>query len=397
MGYRSVLSNSKFLFLWIGQITSQLADRVFIYVLMIVAYTLTRSNLGVSIPMLSFGIPSVLFSSFAGVYVDRLDRKGIMIVSNILRGAIVLLIIPVVSRSLVLTFLVSLLVYTVAQFFAPAEASSIPELVEKKNLIVANSLFMTTWMGASVMGFGLGAPLVNFLGEKATFVIVAVLYFISAGAIFMIPLMFRELHLGVKQHILKDFIAGFEFIRRKIIILFALLKLFIATSAIAVLSLLAITYAKEVLQIGARNFGYLIFSVGFGMFFGMGILNSITKYFSKGIIVILTFIFSSIILLLLSVFNNIYLALILTFFLGIGNIFVTSTIQTILQERIPRGIRGRIFGVQNMLINSAFTLPVLLFGLLGDIYGVKTAIAILGIIVLSTGLSGIFVSKFRKA
>lgn len=138
-----------------GQLLSQLADRIFIYVLMILAYTLTRSNLGVSIPMLSFGIPSILFGSLAGVYADRLDRKGIMVISCILRGLLILLLVPLVNKSVPLIFLVSLFIYTVAQFFAPAESSSIPELVEKKNLIVANSLFVITWMGASMLGFGL--------------------------------------------------------------------------------------------------------------------------------------------------------------------------------------------------------------------------------------------------
>ena len=73
--FSAVLRNKNFLFLWIGQVLSQLADRIYIYVLVIVAYNLTRTNLGVSVPMLSFGIPSVLFASFAGVYVDRWNRK----------------------------------------------------------------------------------------------------------------------------------------------------------------------------------------------------------------------------------------------------------------------------------------------------------------------------------
>ena len=102
--FLSVLSNGGFLMLWLGQLFSQLADRVFIYVLMIIAYSLTRSNLGVAVPLLSFGIPSLLFGSFAGVFADRMDRKGIMVVSAILRGLLILLIIPLVGKSMILIF-----------------------------------------------------------------------------------------------------------------------------------------------------------------------------------------------------------------------------------------------------------------------------------------------------
>ena len=164
--FTKVLSNPGFLLLWLGQLNSQLADRVFVYVLMIHAYKLTQTNVGVSIPLLAFGIPSLLFGPLAGVYVDKWNRKGILTITSIIRGVLILLIIPLVSKSMVLIFLVSFLIYTTMQFFAPAETASIPELVNKDDLIVANSLFMITWMGASVIGFGLGAPLVNYFGNE---------------------------------------------------------------------------------------------------------------------------------------------------------------------------------------------------------------------------------------
>ncbi|MBU0574584.1 MAG: MFS transporter, partial [Candidatus Margulisbacteria bacterium] len=190
--FRSVFSNMGFMFLWTGQLTSQMADRVYVYVLMVAIYQLTHSNIGVSLPLLAFGIPSVLISPWAGVFVDKLDRKWIMVISGGIRGLLILLIIPLVSTSLAYIFLISLLIYSATQFFAPAETSSIPELVERRNLIIANSLFMITWMASSVVGFGLGAPILNLLGEQKTFITAAVLYFISAGAILLIPLRSKE-------------------------------------------------------------------------------------------------------------------------------------------------------------------------------------------------------------
>ncbi|OGC06628.1 hypothetical protein A3H38_05520 [candidate division WOR-1 bacterium RIFCSPLOWO2_02_FULL_46_20] len=394
--FTKVLSNPGFLLLWLGQLNSQLADRVFVYVLMIHAYKLTQTNVGVSIPLLAFGIPSLLFGPLAGVYVDKWNRKGILTITSIIRGVLILLIIPLVSKSMVLIFLVSFLIYTTMQFFAPAETASIPELVNKDDLIVANSLFMITWMGASVIGFGLGAPLVNYFGNEGTFVAAAVLYFIAAGAVVLVPLKSKEKRpLHLESSIRRDLFQGLEFIRRNSVVRYSLYKLFVATAAIAIVSLLAISYAKDVLNIGAKNFGYLILAVGVGMFVGLGLLERLSRLLTKGTIVVMSFILSGLALVALGRVSDLHLALVLIGLLGLGNIFITSLIQTILQQHIPRQIRGRVFGVQNMMINSAFVFPVILAGWLADMYGVMWALGGLGWLVLATGVAGIFLPKFR--
>ncbi|MDD5382590.1 MAG: MFS transporter, partial [Candidatus Margulisbacteria bacterium] len=351
-------------------------------------------NLGVSLPLLAFGIPSVLIGPWAGILVDRLDRKGILMVSDVVRGLLILLLIPLIAKSLLWIFLVSLLVYTAAQFFAPAESSSIPELVEKQNLIVANSLFMITWMASSVVGFGLGAPIVNLFAEKTTFVVSACLYFFSAAAILLIPLK-RPEQSKTRREIWKDILIGFEFIRRNQVVRYSLLKLFVAASAIATLSLLAISYASDVLKIGERNFGYLIIVIGVGMLFGMVTLERLRHYLKMGTIVVASFLVSGTVLIAMAFVKDVKLALFLILLLGTGNIYITSTIQTILQHRIPRQIRGRVFGVQNMLVNSAFTLPVVLFGFIADLWGIIFAIGLLGAMVFSMGVAGLFLPKFK--
>ncbi|OGC10918.1 hypothetical protein A3K48_00015 [candidate division WOR-1 bacterium RIFOXYA12_FULL_52_29] len=394
-GFGVIFSNLGFMLLWLGQLTSQLADRIFVYVLMIIIYQQTRSNLGVSLPLLAFGIPSVLVGPWAGVLVDRLDRKGILVVTAVARGLLTLLIIPFLTAPLQVIFLISLLLYTMAQFFAPAETSSIPELVDKHNLIIANALFMMTWMASSVVGFGLGAPIVNLFAEKNTLIVSAALYFISSAAILMIPI--RPRPITGKSHVLKDLLVGFEFIRRHGVVSFSLIQLFTAASAIATLSLLAISYAGDVLKIGERNFGYLIIAVGVGMLIGMFTLERIRHFLKMGTIVTASFLLSGGLIVWLALVKDLHLALVLITLLGVGNIYITSTIQTILQHRIPRQIRGRVFGVQNMLVNSAFTLPVVLFGWIADLAGITNSMAILGWVLLLVGVIGLLLPKMRPA
>ena len=131
------------------------------------------------------------------------------------------------------------------------------------------------------------------------------------------------------------------------------------------------------------------------MLIGMWSLEKISRFFKKGTIVVTSFLASGLALIALSWVKDLHWALMLIILLGVGNIYITSSIQTILQSRIPRQIRGRVFGVQNMLINSAFTFPVVLFGFIADVWGILFAIAMLGWMVFLMGVAGIFLPKFK--
>jgi MFS-type transporter involved in bile tolerance (Atg22 family) len=253
---------------------------------------------------------------------------------------------------------------------------------------------MLTWMASSVVGFGLGAPIVNIFSEKTTFIVSAGLYFFSGAVILLIPLKSREPS-KTKQESWGDLLVGFEFIRRNQVVRYSLIKLFVAASAIATLSLLAISYAGDILKIGERNFGYLIITAGVGMLLGMVTLEKLRHYFKMGTIVVGSFLASGAVLIGMAYVRDVRLASFLIFLLGVGNIYITSTIQTILQQHIPRAIRGRVFGVQNMIVNSAFTLPVVLFGVIADVWGILLAIAVLGWLVLAMGVAGLFLPKFK--
>ncbi|MBU0687687.1 MAG: MFS transporter [Candidatus Margulisbacteria bacterium] len=394
--FSHVLRNRNFLLIWLSQLVSQLADRFLLYVLLIFAYQATKSNLGVSLPMLAFGIPSVLFGPGAGVLVDRFDRKILMVISALFRGLLILAIIPFVDQSIIFVFLISFVVFSFTQVFAPAETACIPGIVEKRDLIAANSLFMMTLMGASIIGIGLAAPLTTFFGNIFVLIFAAILHFISSAATFLLTIQHRPVHKKISVAALfEELIAGLKFIFVKPVVSYALLKMLFATSVLATISLLAVSYSEQVLKIGAENFGYLVFSAGIGMVVGALFLGHYSHYFKKGWLVTFGFLSAGVVLLLLANTENLWVVLVLIFVLGLGNAFITAPLQTILHEHVPPDIRGRVFGVQHMIINSAFTFPVVLFGKLADVWGLRPVIALLGVLVLLGGFFDRFISKFK--
>ncbi|MBU0671513.1 MAG: MFS transporter, partial [Candidatus Margulisbacteria bacterium] len=261
---------------------SQLADRFLLYVLLVIAYGATRSNLGASLPLLAFGGSAVVFGPSAGVFVDRWNKKLVMVIANLLRGALILLLIPFIGHHLGEIFLLSFIIFSVSQFFAPAETASIPTLVEKRDLIAANSLFMMTLMVASIIGIGAAAPLTNFFGIRTVLIISASLHLTSTLATFMISLKHKKKSTSPSlMNLFKELIMGLEYIRRKSIIRFALAKLFFATAVLATICLLAVSFSEKILGIGAKNFGYLILAAGTGMAIGALFVGRFGHHFKK--------------------------------------------------------------------------------------------------------------------
>ncbi|MEK7377083.1 MAG: MFS transporter, partial [Candidatus Margulisiibacteriota bacterium] len=254
-----------------------------------------------------------------------------------------------------------------------------------------------TWMWSSVVGFAAGAPLVLFFGEQGAFGLAALLYFISALAVFMVNLKNNGKIKGVAtmKSVKQDLLMGFEFIKRNAVIRYSLIKMMIVTCALAVISMLAIQFAEKYLGIGAKNFGYLVLLAGAGMLAGMLALGRLSHYFKKSFIVFTGFIISGGALIFLSQTKSLYLSLFLCFVLGFGNIIINATIQTILQYKTPRSLRGRVFGIQNMMINFAFTIPVVVFGIIADSFGLSIAILTLGLMILLSGFITLISPKFR--
>lgn len=397
--FSAVLGNRSFLFLWLSQVTCQLADRLFAYVLLILAFNLTKSNLGVSMPMLAFGLASIIFAPLAGVFVDRWSKKYIMVITDILRGFLILLFpfANIFSHSMPAIFIFCFLVYSITQFFIPAENSSIPELVEGENLILANSLFMATWMFSSIIGFGLGAPLVFLTGLKGTYGVITSLYFISALFLFTIPAGKKfSAEIASFKNFAEELKTGFNFIKNNLVVAFALVKLFMATAALAAVSVLAIGYAENILKIGGQNFGYLVLATGFGMMVGVYFMGYFSHWFKKSQLVFFGFLFAGLSLVFLSAIKNIYQVLFLIFFLGFGNALITAPLQTVIHENTPENLRGRVSGILGMVVNSAFTFPAVVAGGLADIFGLAATVVALGVFLLVGGVLSFILPRFRE-
>ncbi|MGD1807004.1 MFS transporter [Dapis sp. BLCC M126] len=418
-GLLPVLKNGKFLTLWSGQVFSQLADKVYLVLMIaIIANQFQAADQTisgwVSAIMIAFTIPAVLFGAGAGVYVDRWPKKAVLVVTNIIRGGLVL-ILPIVlwlsndfhlgnlplgfCLMLLLTFLVS----TLTQFFAPAEQAVIPLIVEKRHLLSANSLYTTTMMASVIIGFAVGDPLLEFadnlvakigFGEALGKELVVGGSYAIAGLLLILLKTGEQKDLTEKEqpHILEDLRDGLRYLKNHHRVRNAIIQQIVLFSIFAALAVLAVRLAEIIPGMEAEEFGLLLAAAGVGMGIGAGMVGQLGHWFSHFQLSMIGSTGMAVSLVGLSIFNQeFWVAMVLIGILGMFGAVVGVPMQTTVQAETPEEMRGKVFGLQNNAVNIALSLPLALVGVAETFLGLSTVL--LGLAGAAI-IAGIFFSFF---
>lgn len=414
LGFLPVLRNHNFLALWSGQVFSQLADKV--YLVLMIAIISSRFQTGnqsisgwVSAIMMAFTIPAVLFGSVAGVFVDRWSKKAVLVATNVLRGGIVLAIpvllwltqdwaplagLPVGFGILLgLSFLIS----TLTQFFAPAEQAAIPLVVEHRHLLSANSLYTTTMMALVVVGFAVGEPLLaiadtltNQLGFAAGVgkeLVVGGSYAIAGFLLLLLKTGEKHSPAQEPPHVFQDLRDGLQYLGKNHRIRTALIQLVILFSVFAALAVLAVRMAEVIPGMKSSQFGFLLAAGGIGIAIGATLLGNYGQRFSPTLLSLYGSLGIAASLTGLSIFTKqLWIVLLLIALLGGFASLVAIPMQTAIQKETPPEMRGKVFGLQNNVINIALSLPLALAGVAETIIGLQAVFLSLAAIVIAGGL-----------
>ncbi len=421
----AVFRNSGFLRLWLSQVTTQIGGNMVLFGLTVIVFKSTSSNTAVSLLILSFLVPAVLFSAVAGVYVDRIDRRVILIATNLMR-AIAFVALYLVGANFALILLLNIFVSTVTVFFAPAELAMIGLLVPRRQLQAASGIFTLTLNAAFAVGFALLGPLVvKLAGPETVILVVAGLYFLAAFFCFMLPASPPPPSTEADQHsglgvgdaeravgsTLHELREGFSYIRANRTIGWSLVYLAITASLVGVLGVLGPDFARETLGLAAEDFVVVVLPLGFGIVTGILLLNAYGRYFPRRRVIEGGMIALGILLAALSAAGPIsrflqradqaggldlsgvtsLLAVVvgIAFFAGIAYGLVAIPAQTQLQEDLPEDVRGRVFGVLGMLVSVSSFLPIIVVGPISDLVGTTAVIFVMAITVLVIGIASV--------
>jgi MFS family permease len=398
-GFIAVLRRRDFRFLWAGQAASQLADKFLMFTLLIFMYSITGRASYQSALMIAYTLPSVLLSAPAGVYADRHDKRALMIGTNVVRGFMVLLIplaqfVPGVQHQAWPLIVITLLFSSAGQVFAPAEAASIPTLVARKQITEATSLFMTTVILTLVLGVPAATLCIGFFGTQAPFYVAAALFGLAGLSVWRVGTSLRNVKEGTAPapHVLRELRDGAAILRNSPALRLGLYQLALALMVVFTIFALGPVYMVKVLGRSDQDTYIVLVPATFGLIATAAVLGQRTK-FSRAAVLIGAVITASAALLVMGVVPAVLrhfdasaaliplaVPMALVFGCALGALLIPAF--TVLQERTTPESRGRIFGGIFTVINAAVAVPLLLAGIIADLFGVDRVIAALGVLLL---------------
>jgi MFS family permease len=394
------LSDRHFLYLWIAQLISQLADKILLVLL--IAIATSDAYISYSVPvnsresmiMIASTLPAIFFGSIAGIYVDLYPKRLVMMVCNICRGLLVLAI-PFLPKMLILLLITTFLISIFTQLFAPAEQSALPLLVPESYLMSANALFTLTMMGSTIVGFAIGSPLLHlFSGIKfGQELLVGGMYLIAGCILFFLP-QNELIHLSDRRHnVWQDLKDGFKYLRQTPLISGAILQLVIFYGVFAAMLKLSINLS-EIITNDRTNFGYLLAAAGTGMAIGALLLGHFGDRLVHKPLPLVGFIGMALMLAMFALVKDLWLALTLAVILGFNGSLVGVPMLTVIQKYTPENMRGKVFGLLNNAENIAISLPLAVAAVtldasiswLGEVQGLQFVMVVCSAIVLGLGL-----------
>ena len=391
IGYLFLLKkNSAFRNLWYGQVISELGNWVNSIALYALILQLTGSGMAMAAAMMAKLLPMVIISPFAGVVIDRIDRKKVLIASDILRCFTVLGFLIVDSREdLWIVYTLTLFEVALTGFFEPARSAILPSIVEKNHLVTANALSGSTWSIMLTLGAALGGFVVSFFGIKTAFILDALTYLLSAWFIIKISYPNTKYKERIKKQNssgIKGLVEGLRYlISHPTVLVFTLLKSGMAIKG-GIMTLIPLFASRLWSDPAAVSMavGILFSSRGIGSAIGPVLIR---KWLGESpkilkVAILAAFFLGSFAILVFSFSKNIWTASLSIGLSGMSGSIVWVFSTALIHLEADRKFLGRIFGIEMALLT-------LIMGISNGLVGVtidKLQITIQSVILWMSGI-----------
>ena len=382
----SLLRNTRFLRLWVGQGTSFLGDAVSMVALVVLVVQVTGSASAVGGALVARLLPT-LASPLAGVLADRLDRRLVLVASDLARAGLVVGL--VFATNLATIYVLVFLMGLARTCFNPTVRAAFPSVVGGGDLTRANALIGGTFSVSETAGPALGGLLVATVGVDAAFVLDAATYLISAVMLSLISLPRPERE-GDDAGFTEDLKAGFTYLAGSRVPLAIVLGAFLTMLTVNITIPAEIFLARETFDAGDAGYGLLVGLYGGGMVLGSALMVALGDRVRLLPVYFLGVFAMALALLATGLSPTFALALGALAVAGVANGTENVTTDTILQKRVPEAFLGRVFSVRFLGFSVGEILAYGVGGALVDASGARptyllaaAATAAAGLIILA--------------
>ncbi len=366
----TIFRNRNFLVLWGTQTISNSGDTIFTLAVVWYVLSTTNSILLVGLVVASSFLPDILVAPFAGTYIDRYNRRSILMVTYTLQACLVGgagILYSFHSLGFAYSLLTVLGLGIGEQFSSPANTAILPAVVDNENLIPANGLISSTNSFNMLGSNAIGGLLIVFLGIAAPFEYDAVSFIFAAILLFLLPYFaghpeeesFPSGTSGVQETTISMLKGGFDYLRKDGLLLrLAVLSTLVSFFALGLQGIYA-PYVRDTLSGGPALYGYFLASFALGSIFGSLVVGKFGRSVQTGHLILLGLLGQAIAILGLGFTHSQFLALSLWAMCGAAQATNIVPYQSFLQARIPRSYYGRVTTLISSMVNMPA--PLLIF------------------------------------
>jgi len=373
--FREVLRIPSFRLLWVGQLISNFGDRFsYMAVMGLILFKWEGSALDAGMMFVIMALPSIIIGPVAGVFVDRYDKKKVMIASDIVRAGLIALLSQ--AQTLVQVYVLIFLVAVVSRFFYPARSAMIPSLVEKRQLIVANSLSQATFQSSAIMGYALGGMFVALLGPVVVFYFDSVSFLVSALLISLIS--YSSVTSSVPDsvasplmRIRREFMDGITHVYNDKRILYITSLFSIVLLFFGGLNVVWLILVRDVMGLGVEGMGIVESVLGGGMLVGTFFVGIIGQRLAIRPMLLGGTIVFSLAFFAIAAFTVLPNVVVWLFIAGVSNEVIVVPCITLIQEITPEHMLGRVFSVFGTALESASLISMGVLGYLASVVDVQ--------------------------
>lgn len=392
----TLLRHRNFALLWWGGLISITGNRVLTMAIPFYIYAQTGSTIATATMMIAMILPSMFFSSLAGVFVDRWDRRRVMLVTNLLLALVLLPLLALPQTGWVwLVYLVAFAEATIATFFYPAENALLPRIVDEDQLLPANTLNSLNNTLASLIGWSLGGILLGRWGIEVVILFDSLSYLLAALLLFLVKATPEQTRVRSTEAVTEPFSwqkfrmewqegASLIFHQRTLATLFVVAGISLLGGTM--MDPLVAPFAYDILQSDAVGFGWILTTGSVGGILGGLLIGRLAGRLHTADLFSVSSIIVGLILFIMYRSVSAPVVLVLTFFSSLLSIGSRVAMPTLLQENVEDVYRGRVFGTLDMTSSILVLLGVAFSGLMGERLGIVPVLLIGASIMMIAGI-----------
>ncbi len=420
----SLFRNRNFVALWAAQGLSQTINTGLQFVLLILIVERFESSIAGSGLIIAMAAPPVVFGLISGIVVDRFDKRSVLIGTNAVRGVVTALLI-FADVSVASIYAVAFVTATMGQFYLPAASAAVPSFVPSRQLLAANSVFQLTTVTSQLLGMVMVAPLMlKLFGFDASYIFAGVVILSTVPMLLLLPQLHPERSFDSEswrhraRMVPGELRAAWTMIRADRITTLAMLQLSTGGMLLFMFALLVPRFVKDVLEKNPDDSVFIFWPVGLGAILALRLLTVLGRRYSPtGIVTVGLFGLAVAIAAMgavdflvdflqdeqpwgrlgpdqvLGESLLVVVVVILAFPMGIAYALVNAPAQTVLHERAPADMRGRVFSAQLMLANAISMFALLFIGVLTDAVGVAAVLFVVGVATLAMAVFSVYMRR----